>query len=379
MPIHPGYPARPGHPGYVWRLVALYCRITEILALLCVSKSMKLFLIHFVYRDIKVGKSARQMVHSLATNKSLPRIVETLYFSNLLASVDAVEWETVLPALSHLRFLMITPRIPLSQHVLPLITFRLTFFGSISTVDPPWTELVASQHGLERIVCTSKFRSNLCGHQLTLLRTAKGLPSDLATFAFFHRLHTMWFYTGRMLAVCTLQRNDFTCNAFSVSRSRLRALRICAPDFVSLLYANPVMISTLRHLVLDEDLSWSNFKLESDALGLSGSSLADVVVLIDECHHWFQHLESIFLVCSVTSAHRSHRELLTCNDAYCFLKFMSGYCTSPALRKFRFAATDGYATCTGWNEEQIHYLPPSPRPSFLDYYSGLFNDVDEYH
>ncbi|KAJ7195414.1 hypothetical protein B0H12DRAFT_1245567 [Mycena haematopus] len=266
----------PTHPGYVWRQIALFCDITEILVLLRLSKTINLFLVHLLYRNVSVGKSAQKMVASLASNSLLPPLVESLYFTDFLASVDISQWAAVLPALSHLWFLIITPRIPLPPRVIPLITFRLGFFGSISCVDPPWTQLLVSQDRLLRLVITSHFNANDCPGpgKLPLLRSMKGRPADLAKFAFYHRLEDMWFYTGKSLGGAPLHPDDLA--KFSASSSRLTTLRICAPGFMSLLRAAPHVVFTLRHLVLDEDLTWSAFTLNSDTLGLGGSSLAPV-------------------------------------------------------------------------------------------------------
>ncbi|KAJ7229674.1 hypothetical protein B0H12DRAFT_1240206 [Mycena haematopus] len=361
----------PPHPGYVWREIAGLCELTEILVLLRLSKSINLFLVHLLYRNISVGKSAKKMVASLANNSLLPPLVESIYFTDFLASVDISQWAAVLPALSHLWFLIITPRIPLPPHVIPLITFRLGFFGSISCVDPPWTQLLVSQDRLLRLVITSHFNALDCPGpgKLPLLRSMKGRPADLAKFAFNHRLEDMWFYTGKSLGGAPLHPDDQA--KFGASSSRLCTLRICAPGFVSLLRAAPHVVFPLRHLVLDEDLTWSAFTLNSDTQGLGGSSLAPLVSLLDEK---FRRLKSVFLVCSETLAHRANRRLITRNDAACFVKFMSGHVSAPMLSAFRFSARDGYASCPDWNEESISYFAPSPLPLFRANYGFLFNE-----
>jgi hypothetical protein len=190
--------------------------------------------------------------------------VESLCFEDSWASVDAEEWAAVLPALSRLGYLMITPRIPLSPDVIPFIRFQLNFFGSSSTVDPPWSRLLGTQGRLQRIVCT-KF---VCRdsewprpRELPVLRSLKGHPADLARWAFDRpSLDAMWFLGGR------LQPTDSA--KLTACTSRLRSLRISAPNFVSLARATPTAICTLSHLVLDEDLTWSDFTLLSDEMGL---------------------------------------------------------------------------------------------------------------
>ncbi|KAJ7347685.1 hypothetical protein DFH08DRAFT_808467 [Mycena albidolilacea] len=223
--------------------------------------------------------------------------VETLCFEELQVSVDAEEWAAVLPALSHLWYLMITPRIPLSLDVIPLIRFRLTFFGSISTVEPPWLHLLASQDRLQKVVCT-KFVCRgsewLRPCQLPVLRSLKGRRGDLASWAFDHpSLNAMWFLGG-LLQLMNIDK-------LTACTSRLRSLRISAPDFVSFVRANPTAISTLCHLVLDEDVTWSDFTLLSDQEGLGGSSLASTCGLIENNERLFPSSTPIARGCGLFS------------------------------------------------------------------------------
>jgi hypothetical protein len=94
--------------------------------------------------------------------------------------------------------------------------------------------------------------------------------------------------------------------------------------------------------------------------------------LIENNEKYFSQLESIFLVCGTTPTDRSHRRLLSCTDAVCFLKFMSPHFSLPPLRIFRFAARDGYASCIGWEEDALHFHNPTRTPTFLAYYNELF-------
>ncbi|KAJ7802000.1 hypothetical protein B0H14DRAFT_3488949 [Mycena olivaceomarginata] len=283
-----------------------------------------------------------------ANNKHLPPMVETLCFEELLASVDAEEWAAVLPALSRLWYLMITPSHPSihrrdSSHPLPIDFLWLHFHRRSS---------VAALAGLPR-------------PPAEVLRSVKGCPGDLASWAFDRpSLDVMWFLGGFL--------DPMDINKLTACTSRLRSLRISAPDFVSFARANPATVSTLCHLVLDEDVTWSDFTLISDQKGLGDSSLASACALIENNERCFRRLESIFLVCGTIATDRSHRRLLSRDDAVCFLKFMSLYFSSPALRIFRFSATDGYASCIGWDEDILHYSSRSRAPAFLAYYNELF-------
>lgn len=76
------------HPGYAWRRVAQFCDIPDILVLLRLSKAIYLFLVHRLYQDISVGRAARRMVHSLASNKLLPPMVRPALVSSFVPKVE---------------------------------------------------------------------------------------------------------------------------------------------------------------------------------------------------------------------------------------------------------------------------------------------------
>jgi hypothetical protein len=95
------------------------------------------------------------------------------------------------------------------------------------------------------------------------LQSLKAWPTDVARFVQTHALCDAWFFTGTPLGKETLSAVDLT--HFDNTEYCLTTLRISAPDFLLLSAAVPEFVEVLRHLVLDKDLTWSDFTLESGA------------------------------------------------------------------------------------------------------------------
>lgn len=62
----------------IWLAVALYGGFSERVALIQVANSVNFFLYPLLYRNIAVGRSARKLVRTLATNQRLPPMVCTI-------------------------------------------------------------------------------------------------------------------------------------------------------------------------------------------------------------------------------------------------------------------------------------------------------------
>ncbi|KAF8200610.1 hypothetical protein K438DRAFT_1966081 [Mycena galopus ATCC 62051] len=300
----------PSHPAYVWREVGRLSHLPEVLVLLRLSKSINLFLNVLLYRNIAVRQSARRMVKTLATNRHLLSLVESIYFQHPTACIHPGQWASILPGMHNLGFLMITPFIPLSLDVIPSITFRLQSFCSTSTVDAVWAQLITSQRELTELVFNSDFYGNPpASGQLPMLRVMKGRPSDLAQFAQHHHLVDLWFFTGYSLGSRSLNSADLA--RFAASPARLETLRISIPDFLKLLEAAPDVVRSLLHLVVDEDWSWSHFTRHSSS-SVAGSTLGKLGSALDRS---FVHLTTLYLVCSKDNSQRAQRRLLTRADA----------------------------------------------------------------
>ncbi|KAJ7688527.1 hypothetical protein B0H14DRAFT_2653183 [Mycena olivaceomarginata] len=251
-------------PFSIYVEVALFCGVATHLSLLRLTKSLNVILRHLLYRNITVqGTSAKKLVHSLAKNPLLPLIVETLLFEDVSAHVDLEEWTHVLPQLVNLWCLGIAPNIPLPQQAIPHITFRLTCFQAVCSVAGAWCDFVASQSTLDEIYLDSFFWGGRA--------CFKGHPQNLVNFAAVHSLVDIWVFTGVPLDTHVFAPSDLA--KLAASPSRLSTIRISALDFLAVLEAAPALLTTLCHLVVDEDLSWSNFTLATGH-DLSSSSAA---------------------------------------------------------------------------------------------------------
>ncbi|KAJ7847992.1 hypothetical protein B0H14DRAFT_2583213 [Mycena olivaceomarginata] len=302
-----------------------------------------------MYQHIVVqGTATRKLVSALAYNATLPPLSTTTP-----PTVNLAEWTLVLPALVNLRHLGITPGIPLPQDVIHRLPFRLTIFSALCEVGGTWAELVASQPGLHSVYVDSDFWGDVPGpNQLPNIESLKARPRDVARFAEIHALVNLWIFTGTPLATQVLTPSQLS--QFAVSPSQLSGLRISAPDFLLLFDAAPDLVLMLRHLVLDEDLSWSGFTLDAGEETLLDSTIAKVAAVLDG---QFLHLLSVLLVCSGSARDRAERRPLLLCDAPCFQKIFAANCRARGVRTFLFYARDGYARWTNWglDEEVVSY------------------------
>ncbi|KAJ6449960.1 hypothetical protein C8R45DRAFT_1114367 [Mycena sanguinolenta] len=342
-------------PLSAWLEVAVYSSLTELLSLLQLSRSINIALRYLLYRDIVVGASAQKLLTSLAANLQLRPLVRFLIFEDPSAHIHPRLWALVFPTLENLEALTIAYEIPLSHPIVSEAAFRLTFFESLCPLTYTWAQLVASQPGLEELILHEGFWTEApAPHFLPRLRRIRGYPADIAKFAQFYALEHMWFISKKPLPSGRPTLRSRTLPNFASSACRLSTVRISAPDFLRLSTASPDIISMLRHLVLDEDLTWSEFLLQSDVHGLGGSTFGQVAAVLGRN---FPFLRSVLLVCSQSPHNRNYRPLLQRVNARCFAKILAGHCSAPGLEAFRFYAEDGYAVWTDWGKEteQIWY------------------------
>ncbi|KAJ7209391.1 hypothetical protein B0H12DRAFT_1242873 [Mycena haematopus] len=349
--------------------IALYSRLHERLALLQLSRPINTILLYLLYRNIAVGPSAAQLFFY--------QVESILFLDSSARAVDPAQWESILPAMDKLWFLGISSVVAFPPSVLHLIPFRLTCFRAISPVDTNWIDLIASQPELEEIALDCEFQGDVPAPDLLpRLRAMKARPADIANFARLHRnLLDLWFFTSEPLGTSSLNACDLA--KFAVSHSHLATIRISGPDLLLLFTAAPRFLSALRHIVLDEDLSWSEFPLVVDA-GLGECTFVRVATTLD---HSMVHLRSVFLVCSQSRRHCAHRRLLTRNDGVTFARIMAAHSTAPTLNAFRFSAHDGYAIWNNWGgeDEEILLTPPQdPTDSAAKYRPGSFEEEYAY-
>ncbi|KAJ7750620.1 hypothetical protein B0H16DRAFT_1460717 [Mycena metata] len=314
----------------------------ERLTLARVSKAFTRLYNPVIYRLNYVGSNAKKFVHSLANNPRLPPLVLKLIFDESRDTlVDVEEWSAVLPAMVNLHYIGIVPTIPLPRHVLPLLTFRLRGFGSTGDVVGPWAELVASQSELEELRLQADFFGVVPGpNQLPRLRLIQGRPADIARCA-QHQFKQIWFYRSPPFGRRSLKAADLTLLA--CSPARLLDICICACYFTRLLHTAPQMLTTLRHILLDEELDWSNFTIDPHAP--VANSIKNFAVALTRAQ--FPRLESVLLICSRNTADHGSRRRLSCADGAYFLEAFKTYLPGPRFCSLRLFAFDG---CVGFNE-----------------------------
>ncbi|KAJ7835679.1 hypothetical protein B0H14DRAFT_2590149 [Mycena olivaceomarginata] len=321
--------------------VFAYCRLRERAVITRLCKPLFPMFRHILYHDVKVrGTAASKLMHSLANNPILPPLVFSLIFADDATSVVVSEWTMVLPTLVNLWYLGITSGIPLPRDIMRSLPFRLTCFQATCAVGGAWKDFVASQPGLSEFYLDGDF----CGAVpdsmvLPNLQSLKARPTDVARFVETHALCDVWFFTGAPLGAQTLSAVELT--HFKNTEYCLMSLRISAPDFLLLYAAAPEFVELLSHLVLDEDLSWSDFTLGSGVDCVAGSTFGRVATVLNG---HFIHLKSILLVFA------SHSQ-------------------SPSVRVFRFYARDGIIYWSGWGQPKeekcfISNCPPYPTPDF---------------
>ncbi|KAK7024861.1 hypothetical protein R3P38DRAFT_3193777 [Favolaschia claudopus] len=208
-----------------------------------------------------------------------------------------------------------------------------------------WPLFLRRQFALEEICINGEFRGPPPGvGGLPALRRLKAQPEDVARLLEeHHTLTEIWFLSpATSLAVRTL--GDMHLARLAQTRSLLTHLRIGVPDLLPIFSAIPDMLLTLQHLVLDEDLSWSAFTLETpDVLYLWESPLQKLAVILDTR---FEYLESVFLVFNSRRESRigNERRFLKLSDARCFA-----------------TAKKGYAVCKRWDLQGIRFYPLSSK------------------
>jgi hypothetical protein len=186
--------------------------------------------------------------------------VKTLCFEDPDARVDIEQWDTIFPAMKNLTHLALAPSTFLmSPDVLPLIKCRLRYFHALSSVGGVWLDFLDNMVTLEVFLLHGSLRGRAPG-PLPRLYAIKGRAADLAKFAEWHiTLCHLWVDKSEPLAQSHLGPVELTL--FAATFSRLDTIRISAPDLLLLISAAPKFVSMLAHIVVDEDLTWSDFTL----------------------------------------------------------------------------------------------------------------------
>jgi hypothetical protein len=186
--------------------------------------------------------------------------VKTICFEDADARVDIEQWDAIFPGMKNLTHLALHPSTFLmSPDVLPFIKCRLQYFHAFSSVEGVWLDFLHNMHTLEVFLLHGSLHGRVPG-PLPRLHAIKARAADLAKFAERHiALRHLWFDRSEALAESQLGPVELTL--FAASFSRLDTIRISAPDLLLLISGAPKFVSMLVHIVLDEDLTWSDFTL----------------------------------------------------------------------------------------------------------------------
>ncbi|KAK7022543.1 hypothetical protein R3P38DRAFT_2961298, partial [Favolaschia claudopus] len=253
------------------------------------------------------------------------------------------QWAYVWPQLRNLDYLGISGGIPLPRRLLRLSTCRVTYFAAKCAVLRSWVDFIAAQPEIDELRFDREFLGPVPRpEQLPKLRAIKARPNDFAKFAERYDLYHIWSYAGEGLAGDHL--TFASLHRLSHSPSRLTTLRISCYDFLAIVGSVPRLVTQLRHLVLDEDLTWTEFTLGEHATGLMDSTWARVAASLNTN---FTALIGILLVCGQTIQGRANRRYLRRSDGGAFTRILRHNCKAPALRVFRFYTVGGYAIWTG--------------------------------
>ncbi|KAF7358323.1 hypothetical protein MVEN_00881800 [Mycena venus] len=319
-------------PPSFWLEVAIYSELYERLALLRLTRAVNAALLHLLYRKVLVTESADVLVNTLVTKRFLLPLVISLCMEDPTARVDHEQWEAILPYMRNLETLVIAPStIPMPFHIIPLIQFHLVSFHAITSIQGHWVDFLAACSDLEELALDGRFLGHVpSSMRMRRLSAIKAQPADIARFAERHtRLCDLWFFTLQPLAASHLLPEDI--RRFSVSPSRVDSIRISAPDLLLLIAGAPALVSTLRCIVLDEDLTWSDFTLNAGP-SLATNALVQLATALDSS---FLHLKSVFLGPQSST--------------------IAG---PPASGPFIFFAMDGYVAVKHWGEieEELVYI-----------------------
>ncbi|KAK7022218.1 hypothetical protein R3P38DRAFT_3271024 [Favolaschia claudopus] len=181
--------------------------------------------------------------------------------------------------------------------------------------------------------------------QIPKLQSVKARPADIPQFT-PHALQDLWFFTDGIHSVSTLRAADLV--KFATSPALLVVIRISAPQLIQLLEAAPRILRNLRHIVLDEDPSWSRFTFEQGQAP-SSAVLKRLSILLGIGGR-LRCLRSLLLVCAQKRLHDDYRPILRRSQGPLFARYIRLYCTAPQLRVLNFFAFDGYARWTRWRE-----------------------------
>lgn len=183
------------------------------------------------------------------------QVVSLEFEATYCGNIDEQAWAQVLPAMSNLRRLGVSHQIPLDWAVLPQITFRLTSFTADCSLIGAWLEFLQKQPEIEELFLLGDFFAVApTREQLPKLEHVTARCDDVAKFAGCHPLISVHFFTGASVRGRGFKTRDIT--RMRGSTARFQTARLQGLHMRTLLREAPQTLTTLQHLVLDEDTSW---------------------------------------------------------------------------------------------------------------------------
>jgi hypothetical protein len=179
-------------------------------------------------------------------------------------------------------------------------------------VEGVWLDFLNNMCTLEVFLLHGSLHGRVPG-PLPRLHAIKAHAADLAKFAEGHiTLCHLWFDRSKPLAESQLGPVELT--PFAASFSQLDTIRISAPDLLLLISGAPKFVSMLGHIVIDEDLTWSDFTLNG------GPSLV--------CIRYFYSLALMaclfsHAICSPSSPLRSTAVSFTLKPSFSFARIIA--------------------------------------------------------
>ncbi|KAJ7472825.1 hypothetical protein FB451DRAFT_1399020 [Mycena latifolia] len=251
--------------------IARFSSRREIVLLSRLTRAAAYQLRPLLYTEIKVAaRHANSLVATLATWEELPPLVKCLVFEpGHVPDIDDTNWGIVLAGMSALHTLAVATHIPLDWRFLPSITFRLRSFTSVNSVIGAWASLVTAQPELIELIVMGDF--------FAPIPPANVLPA----LRHLDQRRTPEIKTRDIMR-------------FTRSPAQLDTIRLMASQVLTLLRYAPRMLTTVKHLVLDEDRNWRDTGCqEGTSLVLAAESMS---------MGNFPLLESCRLVCSVVTS-----------------------------------------------------------------------------
>ncbi|KAJ7234263.1 hypothetical protein C8J57DRAFT_1480055 [Mycena rebaudengoi] len=205
--------------------IALHAPNDTLLQLFYLSRASKRIARVVLYKNIAITKKGPLLVRTLASDRSLPPMF--LPEERGQIRVNGLEWEWVLQQMSNLKFLTICDYIELTPAALQGITFQLKSFYSCDALVAPWTQLLQNQTAVEELNIHGDIEGAvpLLPALINVTRVLGGMhPSVIDTLG-------------------------------HVNATLLQTLRLRCPDFLFISHL-PNLLPALRHLILDDDVTW---------------------------------------------------------------------------------------------------------------------------